>query len=236
MRKTKEMTKPIEENEIESQNNSENACLCKEGKTCTCRKGQCNCGSDCPCEAGCCQAQETHVQSYLTDHLEQLKRLSLRWIIRRGFNLPEAEDLFQQSILKALTSKAELRENEKLQSWFMAILKNTLMDHIRSRNLHREKEISYQLEKDLFQEDPDVESSFCRCVNDFMQDLPAAERNLLQEHFLQGKTFAALSSEYGVTQASLRVKSLRAKEKLKKMFKACCKIRKFKDFADCDCG
>jgi RNA polymerase sigma factor (sigma-70 family) len=176
------------------------------------------------------------VLPYLINNFEQLKGLSLRWIILKGFSLSEAEDLFQQSILKALGSKAELREHEKLQSWFMAILRNVVVDNIRSKNLHREKKAIYQREIDLFHENPEVEDSFCRCVNDFIEDLPAAERNLLKERFLHGKTFRDLSREYGISLGTLRVKSLRAKEKLRLMFKACCKVRKFKDFADCDCG
>ncbi len=175
------------------------------------------------------------MQSFTTEHLKQLKRLSLRFVTRKGFNLTEAEDLFQQSILKALTTEAKLRSSEKMQTWFLNILRNTLTDHVRSRNLHRRKENTYQMEKELFLEQ-DIEESFCPCVNHFMDEISHTDRELLHEHFLNGKTFTFLAKELGVSQATLRVKSLRAKEKLKEMFKAGCKVQKFEDFADCGCA
>lgn len=175
------------------------------------------------------------MQAILNENLEQLKRLSLRWIIRKGKSLAEAEDIFQQSILKALTSDAQLLDQQKLQSWFMSILKNTLLDHIRSQNLHREKETTYQLEKELDQPEPELEASFCKCVKSFLNELPENDQSLLQKHFFEGKTFSVLAKENGSSESSLRVKSLRARETLKGMFKACCNVRKFKDLDDCGC-
>ncbi len=175
------------------------------------------------------------MQSILNENLEQLKRLSLRSIIRKGLSLPEAEDLFQQAVLKALTTEAELQDQEKLQSWFMSILKNTLLDYFRSQSLHDQKTKAYQIEADLLNEAPEIEESFCACVKGFLKDIPENDRVLLQEHFFEGKSFAKLSQQSGSSESNLRVKSLRAREKLKGMFKACCNVRRFQDLADCGC-
>ena len=171
----------------------------------------------------------------LTQDLEQLKRLSLGWMIRKGLSLPEAEDLFQQSLLKALTSEASLENQEKLQSWFMSILKNTLLDYFRSNTLHQKKNNEFQIETELLANNPEIEESFCKCVNGFLGDLPESDQSLLQEHFFEGKSFAALSSEHGTAEGTLRVKALHAREKIKEMFKACCHVRKFNDLKDCGC-
>lgn len=167
--------------------------------------------------------------------LENLKRLSLRWMIRKGVSLAEAEDLFQQSMLKALTSPAELQDRQKLQSWFMAILKNTLLDAYRAKKLHAAKEKEYQFETELQKEEAAVEESFCKCVNNLIQDLPESDQSLLQQHFFEGKTFASLAKASGQNESQLRVKSHRARDKLKAMFNDCCQVRKFRDLQDCGC-
>jgi RNA polymerase sigma-70 factor (ECF subfamily) len=171
----------------------------------------------------------------LSENLEHLKKLSLRFMIRKGLGLAEAEDLFQQSVLKALTTEATLQNKEKLQSWFMAILRNSLLDHFRSRALHQKKERLYQIEQEIAATDTELEQTFCQCVKGFLGEIPETDKALLEKHFLEGKTFAELSKTDGIAEGTLRVKSLRARERLKDMFKACCNVRKFEDLKDCGC-
>jgi RNA polymerase sigma-70 factor (ECF subfamily) len=52
---------------------------------------------------------------------------------RLGGDRAEAEDLLQQSFAKALSAAPHLRDEERLVPWFYQLLRNALIDRVRSR-------------------------------------------------------------------------------------------------------
>lgn len=61
-------------------------------------------------------------------------RSAFKGFLRRHLSSEsEAEDLLQQSLLKAIRNADELVDNEKVTAWFYRILRNSLTDFYRSR-------------------------------------------------------------------------------------------------------
>lgn len=169
------------------------------------------------------------------ESIENLKRSAIRFIESRGLGRAESEDLFQQAVLKALTTQSENSEPEKITSWFYQILRNTLIDEFRKRKHLDEKHDEYlsQLQLDPPQE---LDEKICACVNAIMQDLPKADREILESHFFDGKKFKELAEIYHQTEGSIRVKAQRSRDKLKEMLKSCCNITRLSEMSDCECS
>jgi RNA polymerase sigma-70 factor (ECF subfamily) len=166
--------------------------------------------------------------------LEDLKRTSIRWIASHGLGLPEAEDIFQQSIVKAIATPTSADEPEKVTSWFYQILRNTLIDEFRKAKSLKKKTDEYAAEV-LPHLDPETEEKLCKCVNGLMSELPDIEKSILEKHFFEGKKFKELSNEFGQSEGAIRVKTLRARQKLKESLRDCCNITRFDQAKDCEC-
>ena len=174
------------------------------------------------------------IQPSQIETLTNLKRSAVRWIASHGLGSPEAEDIFQQAILKALATPTEVEEPEKVTSWFYQILRNTLTDEFRKNSAHKKKLEEYAFEV-LPKLDPETESILCQCVKQLMTELPESERSILEKHFFEGKKFKELSKEFHQSEGSIRVKALRARQKLKESLKECCNITRIDQTDDCAC-
>lgn len=169
-----------------------------------------------------------------TRAIESLKQSAIRWIARQGLGMAEAEDIYQQAVLKAVVTETDPQDSEKISSWFFRILKNTMIDEFRKtkRDLKKINEYELTIEKEF---DPTTQKHLCDCVSGFLEDLSPPEKKLIEAHFFEGKSFKELSSEYQSKESALRVKALRAREKLKAALKNSCGMNSMSDAEDCEC-
>lgn len=63
-----------------------------------------------------------------------LYRVAYSWCHDRAL----AEDLVQEALLKALSRRAQLRDDERLRGWLFAILNNGFRDHLRRLRVHED--------------------------------------------------------------------------------------------------
>lgn len=63
-----------------------------------------------------------------------LYRVAWSWCHDRAL----AEDLVQETLLKALSRRDQLRDEERLRSWLFAILNNGFRDHLRRQRTHED--------------------------------------------------------------------------------------------------
>ena len=61
-----------------------------------------------------------------------LYRVAYSWCHDRAL----ADDLVQDTLVKAISRRAQLRDSERLQGWLFAILNNAFRDHLRRRRNH----------------------------------------------------------------------------------------------------
>ena len=135
---------------------------------------------------------------------------------------------------KAIASSATADEPEKIVAWFHRILRNTLTDEFRKARSQEKKLNEYAVEI-LPRLDPETETDLCRCVSSLLEELHESEKKILEGHFFEGKKFKELSVEFRQTEGAIRVKALRAREKLKESLRACCNITRFEEAKDCGC-
>lgn len=83
-----------------------------------------------------------------TEVLPHRERL-LNFILSKVADPVLAEDILQESLLKALTGLPDLEDKEKVLSWFDRIVPNKIIDHYRRSNTESKHFEKYALEASL---------------------------------------------------------------------------------------
>lgn len=164
--------------------------------------------------------------------LTQLKDKSHEWLSKFGLSRSETEDIFQDAMVKAIKSDNLLDDLTNLDGWFYRILTNTALDVLRKRKVISSKAEEVAKSQLL---DAETEKELCGCVINLITELAPEDQDLLKQHFFGNKTLKSISQEIGVSESALRVRALRARQKLKELFKGCCNPESLEDLRDCEC-
>src|SRR5687767_9075683 len=89
-----------------------------------------------------------------------------------------AEDVVQESLLKALQAECQPAESEDVVAWFYRILRRSIIDLYRRNDARARALEKFEAE---FAEAPDAESeaTVCGCLRKLMADLPEQYRDVL---------------------------------------------------------
>lgn len=165
-------------------------------------------------------------------HLIDLKDKSHIWLSKFGLSKDETEDIFQDSLVKAIKSDNLKEDLTNLDGWFYRILQNTALDVVRKRSLISKK-VNELAEFQLFT--AEVKKEVCGCISKLMNELSPDDQDVLKQHFYGDKTLKSISEEIGISESALRVRALRARGKLKNLFKSCCDPDSLEDLRNCGC-
>src|SRR3954462_14781555 len=146
-----------------------------------------------------------------------------------------AEDVVQESLLKALAADRHPETDEETTAWFYRILRRSIIDvyrkqGARSRALERfEKEVP---------ETPNEndEKELCQCFHRLLPLVPEQYRELLDQVDVQGKDPDAVSTHLGLTRNNLTVRLHRARKHLRKALTANCGACSVHGCSDCTCN
>lgn len=145
-----------------------------------------------------------------------------------------AEDVVQESLVKALTADRHPETDEETTAWFYRVLRRSIIDvyrkqGARSRALER-------FEKEL-PEKPDEEETreLCKCFRRLLTLVPEQYRELLQAVDLKGEEPDKVADRLGLTRNNLTVKLHRARKHLRKALTANCRACSAHGCLDCTC-
>lgn len=146
-----------------------------------------------------------------------------------------AADVVQDSLLKAMKSADQLRDDESVTAWFYRILRRTIIDLYRRRDAaHRAIE---RLENELAAPpDAEVERVACACVETLIPTLKPEYAELIRELDLAGQTPEQVATKHGVTANNLRVRHHRARQQLRERVEQTCRLCAKHGCLDCTCG
>ena len=168
--------------------------------------------------------------------LVQSQAQFLAFLARHLGNCAEAEDLLQTAYLKALTTSATVRDDEKVIAWFYRVLRNVLVD------THRHQAATERLEARLPREAPGAtvpdEALFhtvCQCVLDLAHTLKPAYRDILQRVEVEGASLKTVAEEYDITPNNASVRLHRARQALRTALIHMCGTCAEHGCLDCTC-
>lgn len=167
------------------------------------------------------------------EHRETLLRLCFKMTGSRE----EAEDLVQETLLRAYTHIAEFELRASLSTWLHRIAANACMDHQRSRKpwdlekrwqfFHENGELVQQLEQQLFvspERMAEVKEVAATCINCITMSLPAKQRAAIVFCDQLGMPRDEAAKAIGASVASVKTELHRARKKMNDVFESHCAL------------
>lgn len=164
--------------------------------------------------------------------LENLQRFHA--FVASRLDSPElAEDVVQDSLIKALTKANSLQDEDKAIPWFYQILKATLLDLIRKQVSERKRDTKWA--EDQARHD-DYEREACRCLHGLIPTLKQEYAEVIEALDIQGQSRQNLAKRLGISIGNLKVRQHRARAQLRERLKQTCGICAKHGCMDCRCG
>lgn len=145
-----------------------------------------------------------------------------------------AEDVVQDSLLKALRSDRQPAPGDDVIAWFYRILRRSIIDLYRRRDVRGR--VLERLQAEL-PEQPDAatERVLCQCVKRLLPGLPEQYRDLLQRVDLDGASPKEAAAALGLTTNNVTVRLHRARKRLHTELQQTCKVCSKHGCLDCTC-
>lgn len=163
-------------------------------------------------------------------HLDQFKA----FVERRLADPSVAADVVQTALAKALAHQAQLQDEPRLLAWFWRILRNTVAE------VHRRRQLEARTLTALPEQVEDLTAAaraeVCACLAAAVATLPAPQQEVLRAVDLDGGTTAAVAARLGITANNLTVRRHRARQGLLAALQATCRLCAAHGCLDCDCS
>lgn len=145
-----------------------------------------------------------------------------------------AEDLFQDSLLKALQNAGDLRNKDRLIPWFYRILNNAIVDHYRQREVAAR--YLPQLAADSAIEPPPGEwAALCECFVDIIPTLKPEYAETIRRLDLAGNDPEQVAADMHIHPNNLKVRHHRARQALRQRLEETCRVCAEHACLDCTC-
>ncbi|MEO6567925.1 MAG: sigma-70 family RNA polymerase sigma factor [Opitutaceae bacterium] len=151
----------------------------------------------------------------------------LRFLSRQLGNEADANDLLQQSLLRALKRQGSVRRGEHVVPWFYQILRNVIADHYRQKakeSRRNERLWSEITAKSGSREKPpaDWEAALCACFKSLLPTLKPRYGAVLSRIDLNGEDKQAVARDLKIKRATLDVLLHRARHRLRERLEIFC--------------
>jgi RNA polymerase sigma-70 factor, ECF subfamily len=141
----------------------------------------------------------------------------------------EAEDLTQETFLRAYRERDSLREQGALVAWLYRIATHVALDRLRQRTRRAPKESDADV-AELELPDPDAPSlqqsieqnEMSACVQKYIADLPDSYRAVILLHDLHGLTGTQIAQALDLPLATVKIRLHRARRRLQSTLQAHC--------------
>jgi RNA polymerase sigma factor (sigma-70 family) len=164
-------------------------------------------------------------------------RGALLGYVRKKVNDPAlAEDILQESLVKAIKAAPTLREDEKLLAWFYRILDNSVTDYYRRRQFEQRTFEPVRDDESGGAVDPEEFAAVCGCLRGLLGTMKPDYAELIEELELGDGDPEAVAERMGITRNNLKVKRHRARTQLRERLEQTCRSCAKHGCLDCSCG
>jgi RNA polymerase sigma-70 factor (ECF subfamily) len=146
-----------------------------------------------------------------------------------------AEDLLQDSFLRALRAAPELKDEARLVPWFYRVLQNAVVDAYRRRGVARSRIGPLDMGIDVASPPGEDEAALCECFRELVPALKPEYAELVTALDLNGEAPEAAAIRLGITPNNLKVRRHRARQALRRRLEETCRVCAEHHCLDCTC-
>jgi len=163
------------------------------------------------------------------------------FLTRRVGSAALAEDLLQDSLIRALRHAGSLADDERTTAWFYRVLRNAVIDHYRSAASARRRDdalgtLVASLGEDIAEASGSWEKQLCGCLKDIANTLKAPQAELIRRVDLEGESVQAVAKALGLTANHASVLLHRGRKELRVRLERFCGACAQGACLDCDCA
>jgi RNA polymerase sigma factor (sigma-70 family) len=151
------------------------------------------------------------------------------------------EDLFQQSLLRAVEHHHSVNNKESVVAWFYRILRNAVIDYYRSRVAQDSRQQIFEKEAEVLgaRESPppdEVKAAICVCLDDVVDTLRPGYGELIRRIDLGGESTADVAKALHITSGNATVRLHRARQALREGLEKVCGVCTKHGCLNCTCA
>ena len=155
--------------------------------------------------------------------------------IRKRVGDPDlAEDILQDSLLRAIRAAPDLRNEERLIPWFYRVLQNAIVDAYRRRGVEDARVVVTEVPE--IAAEPEHDAELCACFEWLVPTLKPEYAELIRAVELGDEPPAVAASRLGITPNNLKVRRHRARQALRRKLEQTCRTCADHGCLDCTCG
>lgn len=161
-----------------------------------------------------------------------------RFVVRVVGNVDLAEDIVQETLLRAITAKAAFAGRSRPLTWLSAIALNVLRDHFRRPATRAEAAADPAALADLPSGDEDIVLALMKdemgaCITAHLMALPDRQREVLVLHDMGGADHCEVAEVLGIGEGNARVLLHRARAALRERLTRHCDLDLGRDAVPC---
>ncbi|MFZ5861980.1 MAG: sigma-70 family RNA polymerase sigma factor [Nitrospirota bacterium] len=151
-----------------------------------------------------------------------------------------AEDLLQQSLVRAVERHRSVRDETSAVAWFYQILRNTVIDYYRSRGAEARRDDAYLQELVATGQDKEpppgeITATICACLNRLLPALRPNYAELIRRIDLEGESPQQVAAALNISVNNLTVRLHRARQALRASLEETCGICTTHGCLNCTC-
>ncbi|MBZ4651684.1 MAG: hypothetical protein JG761_484 [Proteiniphilum sp.] len=138
-------------------------------------------------------------------------------------NMQDAEDVVQESYVKAYRNLHTFRSESKFSTWLYRIVYNTAVTHSKRRIWTGRKETEIDDAADLTDQEADAglaERERREVVRDILEQMPRGDALLLTLYYMEDHPVKEIASITGLNESNVKVKLFRARKMFKELLTA----------------
>ena len=145
-------------------------------------------------------------ENYINENIDAAYRFAFTY----AKNKEDAEDILNESVVKALRSINSLRDPEKIKPWFYRIIANTALTHIKSR-----QKIVYLEYEDMENLDSVTDDYSNLNFNELIEKLDPKYKSIIVLRFFENMTIQEVASVLALNENTVKTRLYKALKMLR---------------------
>ncbi len=145
---------------------------------------------------------------------------------------PDAEDVYQQSLVRAVERAGDVRDPALARAWFWRVVRNAVADHHAARVARDARHAALAATEEATS---DEARAACACALGLLPKLPPAYAEVLRRVDVDDERVVDVARALGISADNANVRLHRARKALRERLQGCCKVSSMRACFECDC-